>query len=651
MKPPDPIPYYKGVKNSLKSIIKRPATQQAILEAVSMSHRIMLHTSLFLKMYLINLYDEQKPLPKIDRSLCVNIMKVICEESQVTDKPKQGRRPNASTVVMKDGLRLFYKTYYEPTLETKEPLSYKNLNTMMDYGFDKIVTSYETNIKQHFVEHLERFINVIMKKKETLESISEQEQKKQFTSHLRKIKNSILDRKEIDIPEELHQHLPFIMPQRLLEKDSVYYDLCVHPQDYLRCMIYMGKIAEEQGQSLRKVFPIRTDIIPKYVRIDTTTLVHLCINKENRDYFGTKDELLHGGNLVREKDNIWAMFFRTELRCFNYPRKEKKPYDVPGMPHQSLREQKYQFDHQIETDGEAVTILLVRKDMAGRFFKPKQFPITEQYIDEIDPVFLKGKTIVGIDPNKSDLIHCSMLNDNGERVGFRYTQDQRRKETKTKKYRNIQEELRFNTKIQGKTIKEWETELSKFNNKTLNLTKFQEYVKAKVMITRIIYSFYEQRLFRQLKWYAFINKKRTERLMLQRFLNTFGNTQNIVIAFGDWEQKKQMKYKEPTKGKGMRKLFREFGYLVYLVDEFRTSCKCYNCKSTESDTGYCEKFRYCENPRPWKAGEQILRHGLVKCNTCHSLWNRDVVSSLNIEAIGTSAKYGTPRPAYLARGV
>lgn len=99
-----------------------------------------------------------------------------------------------------------------------------------------------------------------------------------------------------------------------------------------------------------------------------------------------------------------------------------------------------------------------------------------------------------------------------------------------------------------------------------------------------------------------------------------------------------------------RKLFREFGHLVCLVDEFRTSCKCHNCKSTELETGSCEKFRMCENPRPWKAGEQTLRHGLVKCKTCQCLWNRDVLSSLNMEAIGTCAKLGLQRPDYLCRG-
>lgn len=653
MKPPDPLPYYKGVKNSLKAIVKRSATQHAIMDAVSMAHKITIHVFFFLKMYLIHMYDTKKPLPKVDRSLCVNIMKVICEESQREEGKeikKQGRKPKAATEAMKDGLRVFYKSFYEPLLQNREILSYKNLNTMMDYGFDKLVTSYENNIKQHFVGHVERFVNIVMKKKETLEGLPDQAAKNQFTSQLRKLKNSLLDKNAANVPIEMQPHMPFIMPQRALEKDSVSYDLCVYPQDYMPCMIYMGKFAEEMGHSVLRVFPIRTDIVPKYVRIDTTTLVHLCINKENRDHYGTKDELLHGGNLVREKDNIWANFFRTELRCFNYPREEKKPMDVPRMPRQSMRERKYQFDHQIETDGEAVTILLVRKDMAGKFFKPKQVPAQEQYIDEIDPFLLQNKTIVGIDPNKGDLIHCSMLDADGDRIGFRYTQDQRRKETKAKKYMKIQEELKTNTKIENKTIQEWETELSVFNNKTLSLTSFQNYVTAKLKVNQVLYSFYEQRLFRQLKWYAFINRKRTERLMLQRFLNAFGNPENVVIAFGDWEQKKHMKYKEPTKGKGMRKLFREFGYLVYLVDEFRTSCKCYNCKSAEPETGYCEKFRYCENPRPWKAGEQMLRHGLVKCKTCQSLWNRDVLSSLNLEALGTCAKQGLPRPLYLARG-
>jgi len=297
-----------------------------------------------------------------------------------------------------------------------------------------------------------------------------------------------------------------------------------------------------------------------------------------------------------------------------------------------------------------VTILLARKDMAGKRFKPKLFPEQEKYIDEIDPEILNDKKIAAIDPNKGDLIHCSTLNEEGERIGFRYTQDQRRKETKMKKYAKIQESVKADTVIEGKKVKEWEAELSLHNSKKVNFERYKAYVTKKNQVNSILMTFYQQRLFRQLKWYGIINRKRSERMMLQRFLNIFGYPEEVVIAFGDWEQKKHMKFKEPTKGKGMRTLFRKFGYLVYMVDEFRTSCKCYNCKAEPKDEGRCEKFRVCENPRPWKAGEQMLRHGLVKCTTCACLWNRDVLSSLNIHAIGLSAKYGLPRPSYMCRG-
>jgi hypothetical protein len=35
-------------------------------------------------------------------------------------------------------------------------------------------------------------------------------------------------------------------------------------------------------------------------------------------------------------------------------------------------------------------------------------------------------------------------------------------------------------KINGKIIIEWETELSKLNRKSLNITKFKEYIKKRV---------------------------------------------------------------------------------------------------------------------------------------------------------------------------
>ena len=128
--------------------------------------------------------------------------------------------------------------------------------------------------------------------------------------------------------------------------------------------------------------------------------------------------------------------------------------------------------------------------------------------------------------------------------------------------------------------------------------------------------------------------------MLSRFEKAFGTGKDAVICIGDWEQKQHKKFKEPVKGKGFRTLFRKNGYGVYLVDEFRKSCRCSGCG------GICSKFRECENPRPYRDGT-ILRHGLVKCQTCSRLWNRDVNASSTMWKIARNAIHGLARPQYL----
>jgi hypothetical protein len=75
----------------------------------------------------------------------------------------------------------------------------------------------------------------------------------------------------------------------------------------------------------------------------------------------------------------------------------------------------------------------------------------ELYIDELnDYSALQNKKIIGIDPGKSDLIYC--VDDASKDANvFRYSQDQRRKETKMKKYNNIILGMKTN-KIQGKSV-------------------------------------------------------------------------------------------------------------------------------------------------------------------------------------------------------
>ena len=240
----------------------------------------------------------------------------------------------------------------------------------------------------------------------------------------------------------------------------------------------------------------------------------------------------------------------------------------------------------------------------------------------------------------SDLLYC-VEGDAKDQTKFRYTQDQRRKETKAKKYRDYLQE-RKQEKVGDKSVVEWEAEMSAFNRKTTDFTKFKAYIQKKNELNARLAPFYNAYIFRKLKLGSYMRRQITEARLLSRFKKLFGGPEETVIAIGDFEQRKHRKFKEPVKGKGFRTLFRKAGYGVYLVDEFRTSCRCSACG------GECKTFRVCENPRPYRTGS-VLRHGLVRCNTCSKLWNRDTNAASNIWKIAKSAIRGEARPDYLRR--
>jgi hypothetical protein len=385
-------------------------------------------------------------------------------------------------------------------------------------------------------------------------------------------------------------------------------------------MIRMMKEVEKDKVMIYNVFPMRNDIIMKSIKLDTTTLVHLLFTQKQ----GNKTDYLLEGNLKKHENKIWEFFFRTERQCF------KKP--------------KYTFHHMIETDGVSCSILLLRNDLIGkRIPNIKVGSNTEQYIDELnDYTNIKNKKIVSYDPNLADLIYC-VDNDSKEANEFRYTQDSRRKECKIKKYAKIILEFK-KEKIEGKTVIEYETELSKLNRKTLTIKDFKEYIKKKSEINNKLYKFYEKYIFRKLKLNGYINIKKHEQNMINNFKKIFGKPEDVIICAGDFEQKQHMKYKEPVKGKGIR-IFRNNGYKLYLVDEFRTSCMCSICKE---ETGRCEKFITRKNPKPYKSSN-ILVHGALRCKNCEAVWNRDVNSATNIYRIAKNAINGIERPKYLCR--
>ena len=624
--------FFKSTKTSLKSILKHPEiNMKKINDVVIKAHKIVIHTLQFLKLYLLNHYETNNhTLPDIDKVLILNVMKVVCGEK----RSNQGKPPKKETVELKEKLNDFYNEHYKPYTQT-EQLDYEYMSNVLSYLCEDIMTMYENNIQLHYVDYVERFVNVVWKKKMLVEKIrkifptkKEKEVRiRHLEKELRQIKNDLLNvDNTIAYTSQPYYHnwitqqKKHILPTKeKFQKQSIYYDLKCKPMDYLPCMLTIMKQVENELETISNVFPLRSSIAPGYIRLDTITLVYLLLRKEQ----GKVCEYNNKGNTKKHEDKIWQFFFRTEKKIF--------------------RKNRFSFHHMISTDGVGVSILFIREDLVGKRLPSAKKGISrELYIDELnDYSGLQDKKIVGIDPGKEDLIYC-VDDDSKDANVFRYSQNQRRKETKMKKYNNIILAIKTN-KIQGKSVIEYETELSNYNRKTLQIDKFKTYINEKNRINHILFDFYAKQLFRKLKFGRHINIKRNEQRMIRDFRKMYGNPENVVICIGDWEQRQQMKYKEPTLGIGIRTLFRKNKYKVYLVDEFRSSCKCSKC-----DGGMCEKFMVRKNPRPNKY-ELRLVHGLLRCKSGCGLWNRDRNGSSNIYKIAYQAINKLERPSYLCR--
>lgn len=629
-KPPDKsIDYFKCIKIPLKHILKNPDINLLkITDAVIKCNKIVINTLMFMKLYLLDYFEKNNKLPEINKVFVNSCMKILC------NKNAAGRPPNKEIKKLKDKLAIFYNSDYKPLIKDSI-LDYTHLNTVLDYLTIGIITMYENNIKLHYVEYIEKFVNIIWGKKETIVKIKEENKDEvnqkelinEFCRQLIKIKTDILEitteyKSDVKYHNWIKEIKKTITPNKeKYQKDNLYYDLECSPQDYLPCMIRMMKEVEKNKVMICNVFPMRNDIIMKSIKLDTTTLVHLLFTQKQ----GNKTDYLLEGNLKKYEKKIWNFFFRTERQCF------KKP--------------KYTFHHLIETDGVSCSILMLRNDLIGkRIPNIKVSSKSEQYIDELtDYTNIKNKKIVCIDPGLSDILYC-VDDDSKDANEFRYTQNSRRKECKIKKYAKIILEFK-KEKVDGKTVIEYETEISKLNRKTLIIKDFKEYVKKKSEINNKLYKFYEKYIFRKLKLNDYINIKKNEQKLINNFKKIFGKPEDVIICLGDFEQKQHMKYREPIKGKEMRTLFKQNSYKTYLVDEFRTSCMCSICKT---EVGRCEKFKIKKNPKPYKSGN-ILCHGLIKCKTCLCVWNRDVNGATNICRIAKNAVNGIERPKYLCR--
>lgn len=612
---------FRSLKCPLKSVLVDGNTIVKINEITDKINIVRTHMLHFTKLYFIYLFDNGLPFPLIDRQFFNCIVRII--------SIGKNTKPFTKNLDLNNTLKKFNVDYYQPLMYKNELIiDITGLKDTIDYMLNDCLTDFENNIKMRFYDHLKKFIDSMTNKKDYINFIRTKEKDNEIKKSLCKNKYKNVSKMLKELCEFnndqtyiysswINEQKTNIFPQRKIKENSYFYDLKCNPQDYLRGMFYMANKCESNGHSFLNVFPLKRSIIQGHIRIDTKGL--------SDNFLDKADKLKQGKGMIEEmKELVWSKIFRTNKEIFN--------------------SKKFKFNGSIQTDGVSVTIL--QKHITNEEKKSKKNKINEFYIDELEVEevdSLRDLKIISIDPNKGDLIHCSTGTRNSFE-SFRYTQNQRNKETGKKKQRKI---LEFEKSLISE-VKILESELSACNSKTNNLDLFTNYILIKNKVNYELREFYSRTVWRKARLSSYVKTQKSENNLIKNFKEKFGSPDKSFIGFGDWMQKKQMKYQEPTKGKGFRILLRKAGYKVYLVDEYKTSKKCSCCKTYDEDSD-CDKFKKQMSSRPWRRKKEELCHGLVKCKTCNTVFNRDVNSTLNIREIVKSVLCRRVRPIYLNR--
>jgi hypothetical protein len=404
------------------------------------------------------------------------------------------------------------------------------------------------------------------------------------------------DEKDQQFNEWKECHIHNILPSNI--KKSVHYDVKVRPFDYLKGMLYMNSVLDDQNKKLFQSIPLRTDIIPKYITLDTASLVSLfCPEKDKNGKKTKKGELLK--HIKENQRDVWTSFIDLNNKIF--------------------RNTHYQFSYQLQTDGVGCSLLFIRKDLSENKKWGSKIPIVEEkdypQLESLDDDVLndlKSRKIIGCDPGKRSLVY--MVDDTGNKL--HYTAPQKRIESKAKRNAYV-----LGIEKRKYDIIKKETVLSAYNGKTSNYSKFKSYLVEKTRLNNETIEFYQRDVWRKMKFRSYSYSKKTIDVFLNKIRETFGD--NLLIGYGNWSRDTQMKHFMPTMNKGLRKEIHR-KYDTVTVNECLTSKTCCMCMSQ------------LENYRDTK-GRKI--HRLLVCRglECVSSQNkkfafkiRDLNSAVNI---------------------
>ena len=378
-------------------------------------------------------------------------------------------------------------------------------------------------------------------------------------------------------------------------------------------MIYMCLEIEKIGTASYQFFPLRTDIIPKYIPIDTKSLIEIFI-REN------KNELLN--NIEDNKFSIWNTFFNLNDSIFeqsndtfdykiytdcysvsiqmlykdkvqdeknkknnvknkrnenrintkNMTYEEKEVYKIKQKEEKKKSEEKYKLEQKEKNDKAKQEFKKLSKEEQQKIKEEIKKNMVEnkinsgidfKYLEDLNDnelEELKNNNWVVIDPGVKTLLY--MKNKKGKIL--KYTNKKHVRKTKRLKYQKLLQNYRNKN-----NILETEKELSNYNSRSCNLKIFKEYILNKNRINKILFEEYNKEIFRKYKWFGYINRKKADFSLIREIKKEFGK--KSILLYGDWSMKGN--YDKGNLSTPNMRLKRLIGKQMktYNLDEYNTS--------------------------------------------------------------------------------
>ena len=624
-------PNYSTVKTSLKSIIKDETICNKINHLVIKCNNIVIDAYMFIRLYALYQWKNKEDIPDLDEDFIYYSIMAIGK--------RDARGKSAKNIELLDKLNDFYINEFQPIFN-HEKHDLKGLTFTLPYICQTMETCITTNLKEHFIKRLFRFINIFAEIYYN-ENYTNKDEKKQL---IYKLKKAIIENKFNEIPKEFTEwfncHHKNIIPTDFTK--SIPYDCHVYPFKYIKYSFYMNAKFEEYNDKIQdliskttdekeikelnsktiKLFQplsLRNNCTPKYITIDTATLINLFSEK------GQKGKLLQ--NLKEKQELVWYDYFRMDKKIFRPSRD-------------------YIFNYTIQTDGIGCSLLFKHISLKDKKFGSKLKTVSNDipYIDDLSDYqmeIIKKRKMVTADPGKKFLLY--MMDDEGNEL--KYSCMQRDTESLAKRNRRI-----MKTNKENNNVIEYETQLSNYTSKTVNYNKFKDFIRVKHETNEKTKPFYENQIYRKLNWRTKTYRQRSEDKFLNNIENKFGSPSDIVVCIGDWSNHNTIKGLASTMGIGLKRLVSK-KFITMQIDEYNTSKKCCNCWQNVENVSINgnKKFRLlgCKSCAGCNIGSPEDEHQSIFQS--YSFMTRDKNSCINMLSIAKHIIYKRKRPTEFCR--